>query len=609
MTLLKQSTVGIICDGFSRSGSRQDFRFPGWSKLLTTSATSAMTPKVLSPFLLVALFAMSAVPAVVSSADDVSFAAGRLATGLQSQGIQPTTADFQGYTQYNFKLDGVDCKIVSPKQAASGNPWVWRARFWGHEPQFDRAMLERGWHVCYCDVGGLFGADPAIERWDAFYSLSQTLGLNAKPFLEGMSRGGLIIMRWASVHPEQVSGIYADNAVMDIRSWPGGKGTGIGAPREWERCLQAYGMTDEQSASFKAGPLDRLKPLAEAGVPIFALINEADNVVPPSENGDRLVAEYRKLGGKIEEMRRPGLGHHPHSLKDPAPLVAFALAAVNEVQHSLFIAGPSFTGILDEQGNENWNAGKPAARDGFVLSNGNVLIAWKDVVKELTRDHEVVFQYRKSNENAEIGTVERLENGNTLITELGKKPRLLEVARDGSVVVEFPLQPETDNAHMQTRMARKLPSGNYLVPHLLAFKVKEYTPAGKVVHEIKTDLESLGGRKAENWPFTAIRLKNGNTVVTLTHGNKVVEFGLDGEVVWEVNNDDLPGSPLVDPCGAQRLPNGNTVIASYGAKKGIKVLEVNPAKQIVWSYDGKHRAHEIQVLTTNGQPIAGPPMK
>ncbi|EMI19394.1 putative secreted protein [Rhodopirellula maiorica SM1] len=558
---------------------------------------------------MVVLLATTAITARVSFADDVSSTPRPLTTELQSQGIESTTGEFHGFTQYNFKLDGVDCKIVSPKQAASGNPWVWRARFWGHEPQFDRAMLEQGWHVCYCDVGGLFGADPAIERWDAFYSLSQKLGLHAKPFLEGMSRGGLIIMRWASVHPDQVAGIYADNAVMDIRSWPGGKGTGIGSPRAWTECLAAYEMTDEQSASYKAGPLDRLKRLADAGVPIFVLINEADDVVPPAENGDRLVAEYKKLGGKIEVMRRPGLGHHPHSLKDPAPIVAFALTTVNDVRHSLLIAGPSFTGILDEQGQEVWNAGKAAARDGFVLPNGNVLIAWKDVVKEMTRDHEVVFQYRKSKENAEIGTVERLENGNTLITELGKKPRLIEVARDGTVVVDFPLQPETNNTHMQTRMARKLPSGNYLVPHLLAFKVEEYTAAGKVVHEIKTDLQSLGGREAENWPFTAIRLENGNTVVTLTHGNKVVEFDPKGEVVWEVNNDDLPGSPLVDPCGAQRLPNGNTVIASYGARQGIKVLEVNPAKQIVWSYSGKHRAHEIQVLTTNGQPITGPPMK
>ncbi len=162
---------------------------------------------------------------------------------------------------------------------------------------------------------------------------------------------------------------------------------------------------------------------------------------------------------------------------------------------------------------------------------------------------------------------------------------------------------------MQTRMARKLPNGNYLVPHLLAFKVKEYRPDGSIAHEIKTDLESLGGRKAENWPFTAIRLENGHTVTTLTHGNKVVEWNDRDEAVWSVSNDDLEGKPLVDPCGAQRLPNGNTVIASYGATQGIKLLEVTPDKRIAWKYEGPFRAHELQVLTTNGQPITGTPLK
>ena len=66
--------------------------------------------------------------------------------------------------------------------------------------------------------------------------------------------------------------------------------------------------------------------------------------------------------------------------------------------------------------------------------------------------------------------------------------------------------------------------------------------------------------------------------------------------------------PFVDPCGGQRLPNGNTVIASYGAQQGIKVFEVTRDKKIVWTYT-KHRAHEIQVLTTNGKPIEGLPMK
>jgi len=289
---------------------------------------------------------------------------------------------------------------------------------------------------------------------------------------------------------------------------------------------------------------------------------------------------------------------------------AGSLAAEQPIKHSFFIAGPTFTGIIAEDGSEEWNAGRAGARDGFVLPNGHVVIAWANEVKELDRAGKVHFHYPISKENKEIGTVERLANGNTLITELGAKPRLLEVKPDGTIAVEFALQPETANAHMQTRMARKLPSGNYLVPHLLAFKVKEYDPTGKVVSELATDLEQLGGRKAENWPFTAIRLAEGNTLVNLTHGNKTVEFDAAGKVVWSVSNDDFPDrKPFADPCGGQRLPNGNTVIASYGAKKGIRIFEVTRDKKIVWTYEGKHGAHELQILTTNGEPIAGAPLK
>ena len=284
--------------------------------------------------------------------------------------------------------------------------------------------------------------------------------------------------------------------------------------------------------------------------------------------------------------------------------------AVEPVRHSFFIAGPSFTGIIDEEGKEEFNTGRPAARDGYVLASGNLLVAWADEVQELTRGKEVVFRYQKSIENQEIGTVQRLEGGRTLITELGKKPRLLEVAADGKVVVELPLLPETDNFHMQTRMARKLANGNYLVPHLLAFKIKEYSSTGEVVSELRTDLDELGGRGAENWPFTAIRLPEGRTLVNLTHGNKTVELDPDGKVVWQVSNADFPvEKPFVDPCGAHRLPNGNTVIASYGSKGPIKAFEVTPEKEIVWRYTGPHRVHEIQILTTNGKPLTGVPLK
>ena len=288
-----------------------------------------------------------------------------------------------------------------------------------------------------------------------------------------------------------------------------------------------------------------------------------------------------------------------------------AHAQKKSIKHSLFIAGPEFTGIVDEEGSIVWDSGRKEARDGYVLPNGHVLICWADVVHEYDKDKKVIFTYQpeKHEGKLELGTAVRLENGNTLITESSvDNPRIIEVDNEGLIVVSVPLQPETDNVHMQTRMARKLPNGNYLVPHLLAFAVKEYTPNGEVIRTFKTDLAELGGREAENWPFTAIRLKNGNTLINLTHGNKTIEVDKNGEVVWMISNEDFENKVFQDPCGAQRLPNGNTVIASYAAREGIKLFEVNREKEMVWSYGG-YRVHDFQVLTTNGKPIKGAPLK
>ena len=302
----------------------------------------------------------------------------------------------------------------------------------------------------------------------------------------------------------------------------------------------------------------------------------------------------------------------------PLALETSQSQAQDKVSHSYLVLG-SKTAIIAEDGSVSWEyAG--GSRDGFVLPNGNVLIAFGNRVEEVTPKKEIVFSYSLDPSNKEIGTAERLYNGNTLITELGPNPRLLEVASrsdqpqagslHGPIVNEVRLEPETDNAHMQTRMARQLRNGNYLVPHLLAFAVKEYTPEGKVVRTIRTDLEALGGRPAENWPFTAIRLDNGNTVLSLTHGNKVIEVDGTGNIVWKVTNEDV-GGVLKDPCGSQRLANGNTVIGSHAAITGTSMIEVTPENKIVWSSDHPVAAgvHHFQILTTNGKPEPGRPAK
>ena len=286
-----------------------------------------------------------------------------------------------------------------------------------------------------------------------------------------------------------------------------------------------------------------------------------------------------------------------------------APGASTSIAHAFFIAGPSFTGIIDEQGKTQWSAPRPSARDGWVLPNGNVIIAWSNEVLEFRyASHDVVWRYGLQEPNQEIGTVQRLKSGHTLVTELGPEPRVLEVDKAGMVASSVALLPETENAHMQTRMARKQDDGSYLVPHLLAFAIRRYDADGEVIQNIPTDLEVLGGREAENWPFTAIQLPSGNVLVGLTHGNKVVEFTPEGNVAWVLRNVEV-GGLMHDACGVQRLPGGTTVVASYQSQTGPKLFEVDRDKNIVWSYDGPHRVHHFQILTTNGQPLPGSPMK
>jgi hypothetical protein len=273
------------------------------------------------------------------------------------------------------------------------------------------------------------------------------------------------------------------------------------------------------------------------------------------------------------------------------------------IRHSFLVCGTT-TAIVGEDGRRGVTF-PYGTRDGFVLPSGNVLLAVNKSkefpgggVVELTREGKVVFSWKGT--QAEVNGAADVGDGRILLTEAGARPRLLEIDREGRTHVEFPLRCQADNAHMETRMARKLPGGDYLVPHLLDKVVREYTPAGQVVWEYKTPAEP-----AEAWPFTAIRLADGHTLVGCTHGNLVVEVDGAGREVGRLSNADLPGPLLKDACGVQRLANGNTVVTSYGAGKAdeVKMLEVTPRKPVVWTYRSNlpHGVHEFQILTTNGK--------
>ena len=142
-----------------------------------------------------------------------------------------------------------------------------------------------------------------------------------------MSRGGLIIYNWAKANSEKVTCIYGDAPVCDFKSWPAGRGQGKASAGAWRGCLKAYGLTEAEAWEYWGNPIDDLERLAKAGVPLIHVVGDADVVVPVGENTTVLERRYKNLGGTIKVIHKPGVGHHPHSLRDPAPLVAFILQA------------------------------------------------------------------------------------------------------------------------------------------------------------------------------------------------------------------------------------------------------------------------------------------
>ena len=235
-------------------------------------------------------------------------------------------SEWHGYQRFDFVFTKRRCIVVAPKKAASGNPWIWRARFFGHQPQADLELLKNGFHLAYCDVANLFGNAAAVGHWNDFYEyLTSKHQFSRKVALEGMSRGGLIIYNWAYHNAEKVTCIYGDAPVCDIKSWPGGKGNGKGHLGTWKTCLKAYGLTEAEALQFKGNPIDHLKPLAEQKVPLLHVVGASDQVVPVAENTAILQQRFEQLGGKIQVISKPGIGHHPHSLKDPARIVQFVL--------------------------------------------------------------------------------------------------------------------------------------------------------------------------------------------------------------------------------------------------------------------------------------------
>jgi pimeloyl-ACP methyl ester carboxylesterase len=197
----------------------------------------------------------------------------------------------ESYDRYVFDLAGVEgsVTVITPKTAAPGNPWVFRADFVSRDAVVDLALLAKGFHIVTGPVPYNFDG-PLRPHWDAVYKHLTDNGFSRKPVLAGAGGAAGEAYAWASENADKVACIYAENPVL-------------------------------RSRMSKTPPLDNLAPLAKAGVPLLHVCGGLD---PHLADNTRVVEKrYKELGGQITVIIKEGEGHYPLAPRDPNAVVDF----------------------------------------------------------------------------------------------------------------------------------------------------------------------------------------------------------------------------------------------------------------------------------------------
>jgi hypothetical protein len=156
---------------------------------------------------------------------------------------------------------------------------------------------------------------------------------------------------------------------------------------------------------------------------------------------------------------------------------------------------------------------------------------------------------------------------------------------------EIKLMVDQPSTHSDTRLARKLANGHYLVCHERDGAVREYDADGKVIWEYRVPLfgqEPKPGHGPEafgNQAFAAVRLASGNTLLSTGNGHSVLEVTPEKEIVWSLHQRDLPGIVLAWVTTLEVRPNSNIVLGNcHAGPDQPQIIEVTRDKQVVWKF-------------------------
>ncbi len=277
-------------------------------------------------------------------------------------------------------------------------------------------------------------------------------------------------------------------------------------------------------------------------------------------------------------------------------------------QHPMLYIGEGYNTIyLVNQGKIIWTYSTGPGNeldDVWMLSNGNILFSRMQYVAEITPEKKEIWRYTAPT-NTEIHCCCPIGRDKVLFIQNGLPPHLMVVSiKTGATEVNHvvPCRSMTDHKtiHPQYRRVRYTANGHYLLAAL-------GMGTNGVVIEYDKDFNIVWSYKIHS-PWTAIRLKNGNTLITDEIDKLTREVDSAGETVWEYSSTNLPPEYAMrtTPQTCTRLANGNTILCSRERNgNGPQLVEVTPDKKVVWvlqDWKDLGPATAVQVLDDPGIP-------
>jgi len=244
--------------------------------------------------------------------------------------------------------------------------------------------------------------------------------------------------------------------------------------------------------------------------------------------------------------------------------------------------------------------------DVTMLSNGNIVYACMSGAGIITPDKKIIWEF-SCPKGTESHSCQPIGKDSVLMVLNANPAQVLIInTATNKILKEILIPTKTTGTHGQFRHVRITKNRTIIVPQLSENKVVEYTLDGKEIWSVNAKS-----------PWSAIRLQNGNTLISGDWSSYTREVNMKGDTVWELTQADVPFK-LFNNQTANRLANGNTVICNWCAgnpkteewASTIQVFEVTPEKKVVWALSSWENpdlgpSTYIQLLDEPGNPDNG----